>query len=86
MSLPDFDTMVAMSTEELEALFDSEVEEILATCDPSRVARYRAMANGCKLRRQAAANPTASMVDAQQRMWESFSKLNNLLQETIGNS
>jgi len=84
MSLPDFDTMLTMSNKELDELFDSEVEKILESLSPSKVARYLAIANGCKLRRQAAKNPTAGMVKAQEEMWKSFFALNDTLQEARG--
>ena len=84
MSLPDFDTMVAMSSQELDDLFDREVEKILEDCEPKHVARYLAIANGCKMRRQAAKNPTAGMVTAQREMWKSFTRLNTALQDARG--
>lgn len=84
MALPDFDTMQAMSDKELDDLFDAEVAIVLESCDPKRVARYLAIANGCKMRRNAAKNSTDGMIVAQREMWKSFTRLNNLLQEARG--
>ena len=88
MPLPPFDTMVNMSSKQLDELLEQEAEKLIQEAPPERQDRYRAMFNGCKLKSQAAEakglSKEARMVASQEAMWESFTELNNLLQEAVG--
>lgn len=81
MSLPSFDEMKAMSSDELDALFDTEAEKVIESAPEHMKDRLNAIAGGCRMRRQATkSDPVKGLVLAQQRMWASFGKLNDELE------
>lgn len=85
MSLPDFDTMLAMTDAELVELYNTELEAILAKQDPETAARNRAIAGGKVMRLQRIKNPIMRAETAYYDMMDSFRTLNELLQEVSGN-
>lgn len=81
MSLPSFDIMKAMSPLELDDLYRTELEAILATVEPARAARYRAMIGGKIMRLERIKNPYMRADQANRDMMESFKELTALLNQ-----
>ena len=79
MSLPDFDTRKAMSPLELDDLYRTELEAILATVEPAKAARYRAMIGGKIMSLERIKSPYMRADQANRDMMESFKELTALL-------
>ena len=82
MSLPTFDDMLAMTKEQLDTLYHTELEAVLGTVtDPEKAARYRAIAGGKVMRLERIKNPYMRAEQANHDMMESFSELSDLLKQ-----
>ena len=82
-TLPDFDTLLTLSPQELTDLLDSEAEKVILSAPEANQHRLRAIFNGCKMRSNNAKTPEEAMIIASDEMHKSFEQLNDKMQELV---
>lgn len=77
----DVDHLYTLSSEELDALLQSEVEKIIQSAAPEKRDRLRAFQNGIRLQVQASKNPTDAMIRTNRLMMDKNVELINSVRE-----
>ena len=77
----DIDTLMAMSSEELDTYLRQEVYKIIDAAPPENRNHLRAVHNRARLQVQAAKNPYDAMIRLNKLMWGSFDELRTKVNE-----